>query len=192
MKILRTLCLAAAAAFVVASPANAALLSGQTVRLQYYFPDLSTPNNSSGTGNYLVGAGVEVTDGILSFDFTDTQIIFSFNNTGDQAIGFGEQPFNGYGISDLNGTIAPFTSVTSLFSNMPAEFTSSDVTFDANNIFLNFSHVFFDAHSSGSATFTINAPVPETDVPEPLTLSLFGAGLVGAFAAQRKRKARLA
>jgi hypothetical protein len=44
-----------------------------------------------------------------------------------------------------------------------------------------------DAYTINSTTYNFDAPAVAT-VPEPLTLSLFGAGLVGAFASRRRKK----
>jgi hypothetical protein len=41
-----------------------------------------------------------------------------------------------------------------------------------------------DAYSINGTTFNFDA----TAVPEPLTLSVFGAGVAGAFAARRRKK----
>jgi len=53
----------------------------------------------------------------------------------------------------------------------------------------------FDIHrvnngDAGDGTFTIGAPFIATSVPEPLSLSIFGAGLVGAAAMRRRKKAK--
>jgi fibro-slime domain-containing protein len=71
-----------------------------------------------------------------------------------------------------------------------------DVPFDVTtglNIGVNTVDVFFaDRHVTGSE-LAFNADVainPTASVPEPFTLSLFGAGLAGAVAMRRRNKAK--
>src|SRR5438045_9346688 len=90
----------------VVAPVNAALLDGQTVNATYCFRDLGSEYQNG--GNVVVGAGVEYPNFISYFDLdiADASILASnFQSTGDT---FSSAGFNGFVITDVNGTIDAF------------------------------------------------------------------------------------
>src|SRR5687768_14959284 len=91
--------LVAAAAMCLAGGANAMLL-GETLNYQYYFPDTNNAYGNAQNGNFVAGAGVEITqnmvDGHGSLDVSDTQIRVLFTND----VQFTPGTFNGFFLSD--------------------------------------------------------------------------------------------
>lgn len=170
------------ALLTLASMSNAALLDGETLNVQYFFPDLNTPIDTPFNGNLVVGPGVELIDVAHTFfdssaDFSDTQIkvVFSFTDVefdGD---------FVGARVSDVFGQIRPFTSFTVNASSTALGFGQNRLSFDQNNLFINFAGYSYVAGTQ--LVFDIAAaPVPE---PEISALMLLGLGVLGSVARRR-------
>lgn len=177
--------LAAVAATVLTAPSAHALLIGNTVSYDYRFPSQSTPVPGTTDGNYLVGAGVEISGlanpgDFARIDLSDTNILVDFISGGT----FVSSSFNGAHFADAFGTIAAFTSVTVSAATNLGGFNASRISFDANNIFLNFTGLTFSANSIVSVNV---AGAPSTKVPEPGTLTLLGLGALAAGALRRRR-----
>lgn len=167
----------------VATPvANAALLMGNTVSFTYLFSDINTVYGSSANGNYVVGAGVEILNGFCcnfegTLDISDSNILADFHGSST----YSGASFNGFRITDVNSTIASFTSVSvNAITNMGG-FDASRVTFDADNIWVNWQGLNFDAN-----TFVSIDIGGGTSVPEPTSLALVAAALVAAGTLRRK------
>lgn len=148
--------------------AHAAFLDGQTLGYEYLFPDLGTVFFST---SFVVGAGVELPNMTSEFsapasvDVSDTNIFIDF--LVDRV--FSPGSFNGFHMFDLLGTIESFGSVGITLATNLAGFNSSLISFDANNLFVNFDALDFDANSIVS--------IDIRPVPEPSTLLLVGLGL---------------
>ncbi|GGD98290.1 hypothetical protein GCM10011529_00410 [Polymorphobacter glacialis] len=169
---------ATAALALVATPAAAATLLGQTVGIQYIFPNTTTVYSDLGTN--LVGTDGP-TDGIGYFDlsFSDTSITADFKS---EATWSGAD-FNGFRVYDVNDAITAITSVSLLSTNMVG-LDLSRITFDANNIYVNWNGLAFN--NDTIVTLGVNAAVPE---PATWAMMIAGFGLVGA---AMRRKAMLA
>ena len=171
---------AALATFATATPAAAALLLGETVQLSYIFPDQGTtfegPNAVfvNGTNSTTFFGRVIATPG-------DTSLAITFQGGGGT---FNPTSFNGVGLFDGNNSIASFTAAT-IASVNNFGFDASRISFDADNIFLNFRGLNFD--NSSNLTISINGGVPE---PTTWALMIGGFGMVGA--AMRRRKGLVA
>ena len=169
-------------ATVAAPVANAALLMGNTVSFTYLFPNISTVIGVPADGNYVVGAGVEIPNGFAvgegSLDISNSNILADFSSSG----GYGLALFHGFRITDVNGTIASFTSVSvDAITNMVG-FDASRVSFDADNIWVNWQGLGFTPN-----TF-VSINIGGGTVPEPTSLALFAAALFAAGVLRRKAR----
>ncbi len=172
----------AIATAAIAAQASATVLLGNSVGIQYIFPDIVSVYQDLGSN--LVGTdGPTAFPGYFNFSFTDTTATtsdFQFSSS------WTATDFNGFHLYDVNGTIAPITSVSiNAVTNMVG-LDASRITFDANNIYVNWNGLSFDGGTV--VTLDINA----AGVPEPASWALMigGFGLVGA--AMRRRVSALA
>ena len=117
-----------------------------------------------------------------------------FMNSGSPAfIGF-KITDTGNQLSDfLGATVTNTTYTPSTYGNLVEGFAQSQVTFDANNIFINLNTAMWHAAPMASMgdpfrdhiALSINlAPIPE---PETYAMLLAGLGLMGAFVRRRQR-----
>jgi hypothetical protein len=175
-----------------ALPVEAGLL-GSTVDVSVLFPDQATLFLDA--GNKVVGDQIEYPVGSfssynanLSVDITDTQIIVSLNGTDTL---FSSATFNGLAITDLSGSFA------SALGDGSSGFNPNNITIVGNTLFLNFQGIptsqAGDISTIDIETAATTEPepgtTPTTDVPEPVTVALFGAGLVGLGLMRRRRAA---
>lgn len=121
-----------------AGTANAGFI-GNDVSLAYWFPDSSSTYDSAISA---VGAGKEFTNfvGLFDLDVGDTNITanpFAFSAT------FISTSFNGWVLSDLNGTIDDIINVTINGATNMVGLDSSRLTFDSNSIGINWQGLSF-------------------------------------------------
>ncbi len=172
----------AIATAAIAAPASATLLAGNSVGIQYIFPNITTVYQDLGSN--LVGTDAPtVFAPFFSFSFTDTTATtsaFQFNSS------WTTTAFNGFRLYDINGTIAPITSVSINAASNMVGLDASRITFDADNIYVNWNGLAFDTGTV--VTLDINGSA----VPEPASWALMigGFGLIGA--SMRRRAAALA
>ncbi len=158
--------------------AHAGLLTGKTVSFTYYFPTASSVYSSPANGNYLVGAGVEIPTGVCcgfegAVDISDSNIRVDFHASSS----YSGAAFNGFRVTDVFNTIDDFTLASvNAVTNM-AGFSAANVSFDANNIYVNWQGLSFEPGRVVSIDLA-GAHVPEPGALSLLALSLLGLGLL--------------
>lgn len=172
----------AALSMIWAFPASAGLL-GHTVTVEYLFPNIGTVYGSN-SFNVVVGPGFElngfpVGDPRTNVDISDTNILFTYNSSGT----WNSTAFNGVRFYDALGLIAPITSVTiNPVTNMSG-LTAARITFDGDNIWINWNGLSFGRDTIVSLDVGTEG---QAVIPEPGTSLLAGAGLL-AFLLWRRR-----
>lgn len=180
MRVGRILMAVLALAVVAVIPAHATLLDGQTVHLTYEFPNQGTIYNGNAY-DLLVGPGFEINnfpspDHVVNVDFSDTNILTTFNFSST----FTPTAFNGFHVFDGLGLIPAFTSVTINPATTLAGLDGSRISFDADNIWVNWQGLAFNTETVVSIDLTGAA------VPEPTTLVLLGSGIIGVVSRRRR------
>jgi len=159
--------------------ASATLMDGHTVRYEYFYPNLSTLLEDADNGDKLVGPGIEVSDIALdngTMDISDTNIYVDFDPPSGSG-GWSAAVFNGFVITDINGTIPDFTGVTINPETNMGGLIASHISFDADHIWVNWRHRMFYPDTVVSLDVT----------PEPATLSLLALGGLAVLRRRRRR-----
>jgi hypothetical protein len=165
-----------------ATTANAGLLDGHTLQYQYLLFSSSTPYDDGAAGSYTVGAGVEISKFLYDIDLQSDGFTVIFK----LADHLTDVAFNGFRLTDINGTIAPFTSF-SMGTNtalLTETFGPIELTFDADNVFVNWQGT---GVQPGIAEFHIGAAAAAIPEPEAYALLIAGLGLLG-FQLRRTRR----
>ncbi len=118
----------------------------------------------------------------LEIDIDDSSITLSPEQGND----FGTSAGGLLTLSDLNWTDAPgqITGFQLTLNNVPG-FTSSDITFGADQIVIDVANLELDVGSFA----IINLEVAHTVVPVPAAVWLFGSGLLGLISVARRQRA---
>ena len=175
---------AALLATLVATSAHADQFTGQSVDQVYDYPLLGTAYYDPGfttvnpTGPTFTTTYTP-TDNWATTTFTVTQIIVTYDATSSWVpvlAGF----FNGIdwqfpGLTILSATLDASTS---------ANFAGAAVTDNSSNVFINWQGIGFVPGNQVVIDVTTQSPTP---APEPATIALLAAGLLGFGAARRKK-----
>jgi len=180
-------------ALALGSTLAAAQLTGQTVRAQYYFPDLSTPVSTP--VDSIVGAGIEVTgfhadNPIMNIDYSANSILITYN----VASSFSSVDFSGIVFSDLNVTIPAITGVTLNAATNMVGLDASRISFTADTVSINFrglsatdaTVVQLDLSFAAAPGGTV-APVPTLSQWTLIVLMLLILAGAGVTVARRRR-----
>jgi len=138
--------------------------------------------NLAGTGalgiSFTTPAGGHYTHGIV----TET---LSLNT-----LGGGNTPFGNFGVAidDTAGNGSGNGYFGDLLFTLTRVGGLSTDDFIGNDQGVFFSADLSDGRNTGAQAWSVGIDPPSTDVPEPVTMSLFGAGLAGAFLARRRKK----
>ena len=176
----------AALAVLAASPAGAQGLNGQLVQQTFRFPNTTTVFENDGTKLVTpLGANYSFSGGIITTVLQPTQVTFTFPN--NDSIG-SAGTFTGIVLSETGPLPATITGVTLASSTIPG-FDASRVSFDAGDIFTNFTNLNEGAGQTVTLNFTTNALA---STPEPSSVAAFGftaLGIAGLMLRARKRRA---
>ena len=157
----------------IAPPASAGLI-GDTVTVNYLFPDQSTLVEALGTQTVAPTALFNAFD---QLDFKVTNNTLQITDVFPGNVLFTAAAFNGIHLidesrDDITGvTLDPASNLTG--------FGADDITFDGSDIWVSIEDTI--VHPNTYVQLDIS-------VPEPVTLSLFGAGLAGAVVMCRHQK----
>lgn len=172
----------AALALVCVSQAHAGLL-GSTVTSQYYA--YGGTYNSGGSPAVFIANGTAQTSFFTYFSLTvtDNQVVYDFLS--DVTWSSSGTSLNSNGLFITNGNLLSFMGASPIANVTmdPASRGGSGVTFNANNIAIDWQNISF--RQGDQVILNVSA------VPEPGTYALMFAGLaiVGAAASRRKKTA---
>ena len=169
--------------------------------------------SASGTGSFFSLSGANVTGsatGVEAADLSSWKIDTMGDkltltwNKADEFMNSGSPAFIGFRISDTGNQLPDFLSASvtntaytpGTYGNLLEGFTPSQVTVDANNIYVNLNTSMW--HKTPMASMgdpyrdTIALSVTAVPEPETYAMLLGGLGLIGTMAKRRKRKNQLA
>ena len=157
-------------------PAHAGLI-GSTVDVKSFYPNLATLVSDGGSTTVSGSVEYPSFDG-LAMNITATQILITWAGPGSFA--FTNQSFNGYEFLFSGGVTITGATVNGSSAFNPA------VSIVGNNVFLNYAGV---NSGIGPDTSIIDVTTSASTAPEPGTLLLLGAGLLGLGFRYKRRSA---
>lgn len=167
------------------SSAQASII-GQTVRIDWLYPDSSTVFDTS--GNVVVAdPGVEwfAGSGVGNIDVSDGTITIE-----NQTQGWSVASFNGFRFTDVLGAIGDFTSFSLVSITGFAPPIAPALSFTADELLVNFTPTGDENVADGvGQVYTFAFTIGAVPVVEPASLALLGFGLVGVAAARRRKVA---
>jgi hypothetical protein len=177
---------AVASATLLATPAQAALLLGDTLSITLEFP---RPTGTIVHGPWITTVATGTADAVMSsfptharflIDGEDTTITFEFV---DYGASFGQ---GRYRISGIDAVLA---SVDLLAFGTTVGLDQSDVSLDNNDILVNFAGFSIGDSRGIRSGFVLTLNDTSQPVPEPASAALLLAGLLALGAAGRRRSA---
>lgn len=183
------------AVLMVASECSAAILfDGKNIGYEFINPDtLTIPVSNS----FLVGAGVErqnlsfadpsTTGEAATLNVQDTSVTVDFYAGGTFSPGGPPIPFVGFRLFDLGGLNA-LATITGITGTSAVGFTGGSpvITFDADNIFVDFKGLDFTAASI--LEFNVSSLAAPAAVPEPASAAFLGLGSLALVVRRLRRR----
>jgi hypothetical protein len=176
-------------ALAISSVSAHAGLAGQTLSAQYFYPDLSSPYALAPfvPPTFVVGPGVETVGDVegvttLTVDFSDSDLLLTLNTILTNPT-WGSASFNGPVFTST--TALDIVSATNTGATTLVGFDDSRISFNATQLFLNWQGLSYQNGDVVSIHFE-----SVTNVPEPMTIALLGAGIV-AIGVSRRRGRKL-
>lgn len=165
-----------AVAIVFSAPAGATLI-GDEVNARWQYPPGAFDENET----FTVGAGAETTNWASSggtLDFGVSSIVFT---PGSTAFGLVLGVIWTFSSLDFNpqAVIASVAAITNW-----SGWSNSFISFTNNSITVNFANGI--TYGSVDRSLTLNITTRQTEIPEPTTMALLGAGAAGLIARRRR------
>jgi hypothetical protein len=174
------------------APSAEAALIGQTLEVNYYYPDLSSTyaEASFSPQSFIVAAGIETigtVEGVTNLltDFDDNQLIITFD-TVLQAPSWNTAAFNGLVFALRSGNNLQFASLLINDQTTVTGFNDSRTSFTGQTLWLNWNGLsYLDGQKIVLDLGFNNAPMPE-----PSTLALTLGGMVGVALVGRRLRSQ--
>jgi hypothetical protein len=163
--------------------ADAVSFDGQSLEFEYMYPNTGSPLT---TQHFTVGSGVESPNGYASqfgLDVSASTVDVDFRTSSTWA----SAAFNGFRLTDYTGSIAAITGVSLVSTNMTG-LTQSRVTFDANNVFVNWNGLSFNADTFVSLSVAFQTPAGESSATPLPAAATAGLALMGGLGLKRGRR----
>ena len=153
----------------IAGPAWADF-TGHNVGLSYFYPSLGNLYQDNGVAT--VGPGIEfnnVINGYGNLDVSSNTIVVTFERPAILV----DSAFNGWRLDDRDGAIEDIIDVTINPATNMAGITPSDISFDADNVYLDWGPSSFDQGT------VLALDVQFVPVPGAVLLGMLGLSVVG-------------
>jgi hypothetical protein len=161
------------------SPAFAGF-AGTTATVNYDWPDVGIVLYPGGSAAVVPGGTTfSMSSGGALADVADSSVSLTF--PGGWGFSTGAKTFDGVVITDPSVDI---TGVSLVSSNISG-FVAGDLSSDSNDVFINFP---FPPFSSLPVDASLVVNVSFAPVPEPATLAVLSAGLLGIATGRRRRR----
>jgi hypothetical protein len=153
---------------IAATPARADL-SSQPVTVDYLYPTITSVYEDLGSGTVTATGFTVSSFGQNTYTVYDSQIVLK--NVLGEPVSFDPGSFNGYEMTETGGSPAAITGVTLDGATNVAGVTSSDISFDATDVWLNMEGI----TTQPGQVVVLDLDFGGTPTPEP---GLKGLGLV--------------